>query len=275
MVAIDSNGPVRVEVDGQVVGQSVLTAAELEPLARLLGSPGLAAAKSTAQHQGPNTRLVVTGDLRLDLAGQGPELIPVLREVDRLRDLVGPPENFKVVAVDGDTEVLVSSNGHVEIKRGGAEVVRHTLPTQALGKVRALLSVTALRTASAWTAPTGTASLKIDGDMNVSGVVDRTVKGPAPALLAEAMRLGAAVEAKTRRPAEIEAVFTDEEWNGLLDMLIDPGFRLAEGTPPSGEGLVHRVKITGDPPMDATFRGEPPQSLVKVLNRLEYLARHQ
>ena len=26
---------------------------------------------------------------------------------------------------------------------------------------------------------------------------------------------------------------------------------------------------------DATFRGEPPQSLVKVLNRLEYLARHQ
>ena len=33
MVAIDSNGPVRVEVDGQVVGQSVLTAAEPRPFA--------------------------------------------------------------------------------------------------------------------------------------------------------------------------------------------------------------------------------------------------
>ncbi len=315
VVTVDSSGPVSVAVDGAVVGQSVLAAAELEPLARLLGAPGLAAAKSTSQDMGPTTQLVVTGDLRLDLAGGGPEVNPVLREVDRLRDLVAPPENFKVVAVDGDTEVLVSSNGYVEIKRGAAAAISHNLPTQALGKVRALLGVTALRTASSWTAPTGAATLKITGDMNVSGVVDLTIKGAAPALLAEAMRLGAAVEAKTRRPAEIEAVFTqqmhgagpgplrtltvrssdrhlvitdeapdaerfergltDEEWNSLLDMLIDPGFRLAEGTPPPGEGMVYRVKITGDSPMDATFRGEPPQALVQVMNRLDYFARHQ
>ena len=133
-------------------------------------------------------------------------------------------------------------------------------------------------------------------------------------LFAEAKRLGAAVEAKNTRPSNFEAVFTqqlhgaglgplrkitvrssdrhivlvdeapgvqpsdrplkDEEWTALLEMLVDPGFRLAEGKPPSGEGVVYKVQITGDAPMDATFRGDPPPSLVNLLNRLDWLARH-
>ncbi|MBA3547122.1 MAG: hypothetical protein H0T76_11610 [Nannocystis sp.] len=313
VVSVDSTGPVKVEVDGEVVGEQPLPGAELEPLARLLAAPELAAAKSVENGPGPQTHLVVTGELRLDLSGKLAELVPVLREVDRLRDRVGPPENFKIVVVDGDVEVLVSSNGYVEIERSG-EVVKHNLPSEALGKVRALLGVHAIRTASTWTAPAGTASLRIDGDITVSGLVDQTINGPAPALLAEVMRLGAAVAAKTRRPINFEATFTqqlhgvalgplrtftvrssdrhlvlvdeepdvkksdrplkDEEWSALLDMLVDPGLRLATDTPPSSEGMVYRVKITGDQPMDQTYHGSPPPLLVQLLNRLDWLARH-
>jgi len=314
VVAVDASGALKVEVDGKVVGQTMLSASEVEPLARLLGAPELAAAKSGPEGTGPQAHLVVTGDVQLDLAGPVPALTPVLGEVDRLRDLVAPPEDFRIYAVDGGGEVLVSSNGYVEVKRGGAVVARHNLPFEALGKVRGLLSMDTLRRPDTWTAPTGTATLRIDGDIKVSGVVDRMVAGPAPSLLAEARRLGAAVEAKNTRPTNFEAVFTqqlhgaglgplrkitvrssdrhivladeepgvqpsdrplkDEEWAALLDMLVDPTFRLAEGTPPSSEGVVYKVKISGDTPMDATFRGAPPPSLVNLLNRLDWLARH-
>jgi len=311
-VSIDSAGPVKVTVDGKVVGQSTLSGAELEPLARLLAAPGLAAAK-TDDHPGQQAHLVVTGDVQLDVTGPGEAMAPVLAEIDRLRDLVGPPEDFQIVAAGGDTEILLSSNGYTEVKRSGA-VIKHNLPHAALTRVRALLSITALRDPRTWTAPTGTANLAITGDINVRGVVDMMVAGPAPALFAESMRLAAVVAAKEQRPTNFEAVFTaqlhgaglgplrtitvrssdrhivlvddnpdvqesdrplkDEEWTALVDMLVDPSFRLAEGTPPSGEGLVYRVKITGDQPMDATYRGEPPQALVQLLNRLDWLARH-
>ncbi len=314
VVAVDASGALKVEVDGKIVGQTMLDAADVAPLARLLGAPELAAAKSGPEMPGPQAHLVVTGDLKLDLAGEVPALTPVLIEVDRLRDLVAPPENFKIYAVDGEGEVLVSSNGYVEVKRGGAVVAKHNLPVEALGKVRGLLSMDALRKPETWTAPTGAATLRIDGDIEVSGTVDLLVAGPAPSLLAEAKRLGAAVEAKNTRPTNFEAVFTqqlhgaglgplrkitvrssdrhivladeapgvqpsdrplkDEEWTALLEMLVDPAFRLAEGKPPSGEGVVYKVKITGDTPMDATFRGDPPPSLVNLLNRLDWLARH-
>jgi hypothetical protein len=207
-VSIDSGGAVKVAVDGEVVGESTLSAAELEPLARLLAAPGLATIKTDA-HPGQQAHLIVTGDVQLDLTGPTEAMAPVLLEIDRLRDLVGPPENFKIVAVSGDTEVRISSSGHIEVKRG-AVVVQHTLPNEALARVRALLSVTALRTARTWTAPTGTATLTITGDINVRGVVDLMVAGPASALLTEALRLGAAVASKNQGPHNFEAVFTTD-----------------------------------------------------------------
>lgn len=313
VVTIDSTGPVTVSVDGKEVGQATLPAAELEPLARLLGAPALAAATSGPEVPGQQTHLVVTGDLRLDLRTPGPEVVPVLQEVDRLRDLVGPPEHFTVVAAHADREVLVSSNGHVEVKRGGVEVARHVLPVQALAQMHAIFGARALREPGTWAADAGPSSLRITGDIDARGPVDLTVKSAASAMHAEVMRLGAAVEAKTRPLGDFEAVFTrqlhgaglgplrtftvrardrhlvlvdeapdgaradraltDEEWNALVSMLLDPGFRLVEGTPPSREGMVYRVKITGDQPMDATYRGAPPPLVVALLNRLDYLAK--
>lgn len=314
VVSVDASGALKVEVDGKIVGQTMLNASDVAPLARLLAAPELAAARSTPEGPGPQAHLVVTGDVKLDLAGEVPALTPVLVEVDRLRDLVAPPENFKIYAVDGDGEVLVSANGYVEVKRGGAVVAKHNIPVEALAKVRGILSMDAIRRPESWAAPTGAATLRIDGDIEVSGAVDLLVMGAASSLIAEAKRLGAAVEAKNTRPTNFEAVFTqqlhgaglgplrkitvrssdrhivlvdeepgvqpsdrplkDEEWTALLEMLVDPGFRLAEGKPPSGEGVVYKVKITGDAPMDATFRGDPPPSLVNLLNRLDWLARH-
>jgi hypothetical protein len=314
VVFVDSGGPVKVEVDGKVVGEATLAATELEPLARLLAAPALAAARSISEQPGPQVSLAVTGDVRLDLQGPLAELNPVVAEVDRLRDLVGPPEDFKITVVDGDAEILVSSNGYVEVKRGGSRVATHNLPVDALGKVRSILGMTAMRSASAWAAPDGGPELRIEGDLNVRGKVDTLIKSAGSAMLAEVKRLGDAVAAKTTRPALFEAVFTrqllgagpgplrkitvtakdrrlvladaapgvqpsdrplkDEEWTALLDMLVDPGFRLLQDRPPSGEGTVYRVKITGDRPMELAIHGEPPPQLVALLNHLEYLARH-
>lgn len=314
VVRVDSNGPIiKVEVDGKVVGEGKLAAADVEPLARLLGAPGLAAAKSGGLVPGQQVHLIVTGDVRLDLEGEVAALMPVLGEVDRLRDMVAPPENFKIFLTDGGAEILVSSNGYVEIQRGDAKVT-HTIPTEALAKLRSLLSITALRDPKAWASDAGAADLRIEGDLTVRGKVDPLIKSVGTALLAELKRLAAAVEAKTRPMGEFEAVFTaqlhgaglgplrtitvrsrdrhivladeapgvqpsdrplkDDEWKGLLEMLVDPGFRLAEGRPPSGESMVYRVKISGDQPMDATFRGDPPPPLTNLLNRLDWLARH-
>lgn len=313
VVSVDSSGPVKVEVDGKVVGEATLAAAELDPLARLLASPELAAARSGAARPGPQAHLVVTGDVRFDLENPESGLAQVLAEVDRLRDLVGPPENFKITVVDGDGEVLVSSNGYVEVKRGGSQVATHNLPTEALAKVRAVLGMSAMRTASAWAAPEGP-ELRIEGDLVVQGKVDTLIKSAGSALLAEVKRLGVVVAAKTTRPVNFEAVFTqqlhgaglgplrtitvrsqdrrltladeapgvqpsdrplkDEEWTALLDKLVDPGFRLIESRPPSSEGMVYKIKITGDQPMEVTIRGEPPPPLVALLNHLDYLARH-
>lgn len=78
-VSIDSGGPVKVTVDGKV-------------------------------HPGQQAHLVVTGDVQLDVTGPGEAMAPVLVEIDRLRDLVGPPEDFKIFAADGDTATVVAAS---------------------------------------------------------------------------------------------------------------------------------------------------------------------
>lgn len=311
-VTVDSGGAVEVLVDGKRVGERVLPAAEVEPLARLLAAPELAAAKSEGgPDMGPTARLVVTGDVAIDLRPPAPGLGPVMNEVDRLRDLVGPPEDFKVVAIAGDREVLVSSNGYVKVSRGGVEVAHHFLPMTALQPMIGMLGVTAIRDASAWSVA-GPPTLTITGDVQAAGAVDTTIKGPASALYGEALRLGDVVEAKLRPPGAYELVVTrqlrgaglgpprtitvragdrtlvdvdggpgaarrervlgEDELRHLSTMLIDPDFRSAPLRGPSGEGMATRIVITGDAPLDVTFHGDPPPPVIALLNHIDHLA---
>lgn len=254
----------------------------------------------------------VTGDVTLDLRSPAPGLGPVLTEVDRLRDLVGPPEDFQLVAVAGDREVLLSPNGYVQSSRGGAEVEHHFLPTTALQPALDLLGVSAIRDASTWSVA-GPPTLRITGDIEATGAIDTTIKGPASALYFEALRLGDVVEAKTRPPGAYELVITrqlrgaglgpprtitvragdrtlveidagpgatrrehalsEEELRALSAQLVDPAFRTAAAHGPSGEGMATRIQIIGDTALDVTYHGDPPPPVIALLNHVDYLAK--
>lgn len=209
-IKVDSAGKINTSVDGKLTAESTLQPAQIDLLSRLLASPELAAARSTGGPDvGPTARLVVTGDVTLDIKPPAPGLGPVINEVERLRDLVGPPEDFKVTATAADRSVLVSSNGYVEVTRGGSKVADHFLPAPAsLQPLISLLSASATRDPKSWTAPESPAKLKISGDFEAEGPVDLFIKSTGSAVHAEVLRLGEVVEAKLKPPSAYELVYT-------------------------------------------------------------------
>lgn len=209
-IKIDSTGKINIAIDGKVTAESTLQPAQIDLLSRLLAAPELAAARpSDSPDVGPVGRLVVTGDVSLDINLPTPGVDRVIDEVGRLRDLVGPPENFKISATAAERSVLVSSNGYVEVWRDGTRVTNHFLPApDSLQPLLALLSARAIRDPGSWTAPDSPARLKISGDLQAEGPVDMTIKSAGSALHAEVMRLGDVVEAKLRPPSAYELVYT-------------------------------------------------------------------
>lgn len=306
VVTVDSGGAVEVVVDDEVVGKATLDAAALEGLARALAAPDLATVKSAPEGPGMQVHLVVTGDVALDVTGPSEPLAPVLREVEKLRDLVGPPEEFKISATHAGAELLLSSNGLLKVVRDGKDVAQHTFDHASLAPLRELLAAPALRAADGWAVAGGPSSLKISGDIEVAGELDGEAAGPASAVLDEVVRLAAAVEGKARPPASFELTYTrqrrslrvrsgtrqfvvtagepgvgdsqrvlDEiEIKALADMLVDPDLRVARAPGGAGEGVMHHVTVTGDAAMDMSFRGEPPAPVKVVIDHLEWLAKH-
>ena len=315
VVNVDSEGAVKVTVGGKVVGQATLPATELGPLVALLAEPGLAAAKPGKNFDGPQTQLIVTGDVEVEMRGMTPALRPVIREVDRLRDLVAPPEHFKVHAVEGELEVMVASSGLVEVKRGGALVAKSKL-SAGLTELTTLLAAPSLRTVEAWSAPGGAASLKVEGDIAVAGPLDGASANPAAMVLREALRLGARVEASATPMVKFEASLTrqeagperqparrfeirsqgrylgvvhaapgtkapgrplsEAELQELAVMLADPDLRTPRDSLEGvGVGPQYSVEITGDQAMTERYLGPPPPVLLKLMDRLEALAHER
>lgn len=64
----------------------------------------------------------------------------------------------------------------------------------------------------------------------------------------------------------------EAELAGLARLLVDPAFRSAVATPPSGEGMHYRLRITGDQPLDVTYQVNVPPPAVTVINRIDWLS---
>lgn len=309
---VDSTGRIKAEVDGKLVGESTLPPAEVQALAALLAAPDLRGLQPKPDMSYQRVHLVVTGDVALDITGARPETAAIFREVDRLRDLVAPPENFLITVTHADQEVSLSDNGYLKLSRGGTKIADHFLRSPALDKTTTLIASPQLRTTTGW--PPGDTHLKISGDIAVDGTVGRDIKSPPGALIDEVLRLATLVEAKTKPPTHFTLTYTrqlhgaglgplvkisadsgartlvlvdenpgmsgmtsdlsDDELNGLRRRIVDPDLRTAEPTPPSGEGLVYRIVVTGDAPLDVTYRGTPPPPATDFFNYLDHRARH-
>jgi len=309
-IAIASDGAITVKQDHRVIGSGTLPVSQLESLSRLLADPKLAAAQAPdpGPGMGQHTTIKVTGDVTLGLVGPSPATGPVIVEVDRLRDLVAPPEDFKLALSAAPDQIRLSSNGYIEILRNGARIATFFYPVESLAALRKLLAARELRAA---TSPGGDkARLTATGDLSLDLRFPGAIEGPARPVADEMRRLARLVEAAQTPPRSFAVIYErqlhgaglgpkrtitidssdrslvlqeegkksvrrtvpEAELAGLARLLVDPSFRSAETTSPPSEGMHFHLLITGDQPFEVTYRVAVPPKALEVINRIDWLS---